>query len=68
MATIDSVLQDTYGVTVFNAPPVALIWAAEFMAQRDGIATAKRELSEANRRRDKAGKPLAHVDFGHPLF
>jgi hypothetical protein len=66
--TIDQVLQDVYGVNVFNAPPIAIVWAAEFMAKRDGIEVAKAELSEANRRREKAGKRLAHLEFGHPLF
>jgi hypothetical protein len=68
MATIDQILQDVYGVTVFNAPTITLIWAAEFMAKRDGVEVAKAELSEANRRRERAGKGLAHLEFGHPLF
>jgi hypothetical protein len=68
MATIDQVLQDVYGVNVFSSPPITLVWAAEYMAQCNGIEIAKAELSAANLRREKAGKRPAYVDFGHPLF
>ena len=68
ISTIDQVLQDVYGVNVYSAPATCVVWAAEFMAQRDGIELAKSELSDANRRREKLGKRPAYVEYGHPLF
>ena len=68
MTTIDKILCDLYGVSVFSSPPIAIVWAAEHLAQVEGVAVAKAELSEANRRRERAGKRPAYVDFGHILF
>lgn len=66
--TIDKVLEDLYGVTVFSSPPLAIIWAAEHLAKVEGVERAKAELSAANRRRERAGKRPGYVDFGHLLF
>ena len=68
MATLDKILSDLYGVTVFNSPPEAVIWAAEHLARIEGVERAKAELSEANLSRERAGKRPGYVDFGHPLF
>jgi len=64
-SNIERIVEREYGVGIAAAPVVAVLWAAEKIADR---RTAKAELSRANAIRALHGKPLAHVPYGHPLF
>ena len=65
---LSEVLQSRYGVTVENAPKIAIIWAAEELLKVEPVEVVQKQLSAANRRREKLGKMPAYVHFGHPLF
>lgn len=68
MTKLASILSSRYGVTVENSPEIAIIWAAEFLMEQDGVEVAKKQLSTMNRKREKLGRIPAYVDYGHPLF
>lgn len=67
-AKLSAMLSDRYGVTVENAPKIAIIWAAEELLKVEPVAVVKKQLSAMNRKREKLGKIPACVPFGHPLF
>jgi len=65
MKNIETILFDVYGVGLLAAASHTIIWAADRIAD---VNAAKKELKRANRIREKNGKPLAYVPFGHRLF
>jgi hypothetical protein len=65
MTNIETILADVYGVGVAAAPVIAVLWAAERIADK---SAAKAELRRANGIRAKHGKPLAYAPYGHHAF
>lgn len=65
MVSIENILCEVYGVGLCFADPVTVLWAAEKI---EDIEVAKKELKKANRIREKHGKCLVYVPFGHRLF
>lgn len=65
---IEAVLSQRYDVGPLAADPTTCTWAAEFLADIDGVDHAKAELTRLNRLRERAGKPLVYIPFGHRLF
>lgn len=71
-----SVLESEFGVGPIAASPVTAIWAAEFLLanltvvspREASVHYVKDQLSAFNTWRDKKGKTLAYLNFGHPLF
>jgi hypothetical protein len=62
--TLSRILEVEYGVSALVAPPEAVIWAAERLPNEHAI----NELSSLNNAREKHGKVLVYVPYGHPLF
>lgn len=67
MNSIQTICEETYGVSVVMAPVNAILWAAWELAEDDPDA-ARKELKKANRLREKHGRPLAYAPHGHPAF
>ena len=63
-----AVLESRYGVGAVAAPPVAVLWAAEHLAESEGFAVAKAQLSALNRVRERHGRIPAYAPWGSPLF
>lgn len=66
--SVESVLEDRYGVGGVAAPVYAVIWAAEHVAQTSGVAAARKQLTALNRKRERHGKSPAYPDYNSPLF
>lgn len=62
--TLANILSTEYGVGIMVAPTEAILWAAEKMP----VEQAKQELRELNSMRQRQGRPLVYVPYGHPLF
>lgn len=65
---LNKILEDRYGVSLLAAPPEAILWAADRLADTAGVPAARGELSAANHRREKMGKIPAYPAFGDRLF
>jgi hypothetical protein len=65
---LEAVLTDRYRVSLLAAPAIAVLWAAERLAQEVGLEAAQAELTAANRLRERAGKMPAVPEYGTPLF
>jgi hypothetical protein len=61
---LSSIIKVVYGVDALGAPPEAVIWAAERLPKDQAVS----ELSALNRAREKHGKVLVHIPYGHSLF
>jgi hypothetical protein len=61
---LSDILETEYGVDALGAPPEAVIWAAERLPKDQAVS----ELSALNRAREKHGKVLVYVPYGHSLF
>ena len=59
-----NILSTEYGVGPAIAPVEAVLWAAEKLP----VSQAKQELRELNAMRQRQGRPLVYVPYGHPLF
>lgn len=68
MSKLAAIHLSRYGVTVEEAGPISVVWAAEHLMELEGVDVAKKQLRAVNRRREKLGKRPAYVDYGHPLF
>jgi hypothetical protein len=67
-ASLAAEVENTYGVSLLAAPVFAILWAAEKLVRTLGADEARKQLSAANRRRDKAGKMPAYPEYGMVLF
>lgn len=50
------ILESRYGASPLAAPVVAIVWAADALADEVGITQARQELRALNRRRAAAGR------------
>ena len=65
---LERVLNNDYGVGSLVASPECVLWAADRVADRLGTDEAKRQLSELNRKRERAGRTVAVPNYGTRLF
>lgn len=65
---LQRLLETEYDVSAVSAPPYAVLWAAEKVAQVAGPDEARRQLRAANRLRERHGRPLVYATWGHPAF
>ena len=66
--SLSSILSERYRVTVLTSPAVAILWAADRLAETAGLEAAQVALSAANRERERAGVIPAYPEYGTPLF
>lgn len=64
-ARLAEVLETRYGVGALAAPPVAVLWATDALADDVGRTQAERELAALNRRRNRVGKIPASREALH---
>ena len=64
-AKLETILNTRYGVSLDRAPTIAILWAAEQIAD---TTEAKKELKAANRFRRNVGRPVVYPEFGTRLF
>jgi hypothetical protein len=57
-----------YGCGILVAPSVAILWAAQILADRHGVDLAKKELASVNRYRERMGVCTAFPSYGDRLF
>jgi hypothetical protein len=57
-----------YGCGILAAPAVAILWAAQTVAELYGLELAKAELEIVNRYRERMGQTVAVPSYGDPLF
>ena len=62
---LEAILNNRYDTNILAAPPIAIIWAAEWIKD---LAKAKAELKAANAKREKAGIIPAYPEYGSRLF
>jgi hypothetical protein len=55
-----NLLESRYGVGPLAAPPIAIVWATEYLITEVGKREAERQLKSLNRRRTKMGKIPAY--------
>lgn len=65
MDNIEKICISLYGVDIINAPKEAVLWSAEKIADK---SKAIKELTRANRKRSKHGKPIVFAPYGHKAF
>lgn len=57
-----------YGVSIYDATPISIIWAAEKFAREEDLELVKKAIRSINRKRERMGKMPAYPDFGTLLF
>jgi len=62
---LEAILNNKYDASILNAPAVAILWAAEWIAD---LGKAKMELAMANSMREKHGLMPAYPSKGSRLF
>lgn len=67
-ANLSKVLSEVYGAGEGIFSPVPILWAADRLADQQGVAVAKRELRSLNRQRQRLGLIPAVPEFGSRLF
>lgn len=66
--TIESILKSKYDVSIQDAPPYAIEWAAEHVAQAVGYRRALDQLERINAKRTRAGKMPAYPSPGTRIY
>jgi hypothetical protein len=61
---IELILNKVYGVDAISAPPEAVLWASDKLP----ADLALEEIRALNREREKLGKMLIYIPYGHRLF
>lgn len=68
MNLVENVLNDEYGIGILNADPVYVLWAAEFVAERNGVEKAKQDLQAINERRQAHLVGPVVAEYGSKLY
>jgi hypothetical protein len=66
--SLESLHSNLYGVSIYEASPISVIWAAERMAKNDDVTSVIKALRAVNRKREKMGKMPAYPPFGSAIF
>ena len=65
---IREVCESVYGVGLAGACPTTLLWAADRVADAEGVDSAKAELKKVNAWRNRQGLTLAYPAYGDRSF
>lgn len=66
--TLDTILSERYGVSLFDAPAITIEWAAEHLATIADRWTAGQVWRKAESKRHRRGIHTTTPDWHHPLF
>ena len=67
-ATVETVLQTRYGVSLLNADATTVEWAATHLAETVGVNVAAKAWRKANAKRARFGVYTAIPQWGTPMF